>query len=74
MLGRKQVHNLDSRCQHHIDVAFAVAIDASLICDQPDALAFQFAKTVLFQNVQAGKRLSVAIDVAITPAPVSVSL
>ena len=52
MLRRQQSRQLNSRVLHRIDISTPVPIQARLICDQPDPLAFQGREFILFPNVQ----------------------
>jgi hypothetical protein len=48
--------------QHGVYISMAGAIESGLICDQANALAFEFAKAVGFQNIEPGLRIRIARD------------
>ena len=64
MLRREQRGHIHSRRFHYVDVAFTIAVQARVIGNQSDPLAFERLKFLRRQHIEAGLRLAIARDLA----------
>ena len=64
MLRRIERRHADAGCEHAVDVAAALAVDAGLIGDQADPFSVHGAKAFIRPDIEACLHLAVAGDLA----------